>query len=69
MGCRLSDFVIGEWETITSVKGQKVELAPAAYRSAPSVIEGYVWKVDGKFKGLTGSKEAVIYHTLNPVKT
>lgn len=60
MGCRLSNFDLGEWKTF-EVQGHKVEFAkavtkPITYRgkAVPSpTLDGHVYKLDGRFQGFT----------------
>ena len=67
MGCRLSDFKVGEWKTI-DVQGNKVQIAPAKTLGGKPVLTGVVYKVDGVFQGFTGNEDAVLYHVNNKLK-
>lgn len=58
MACRLNDFNIGAWETIQH-REHVVEVASATTKGMKLV--GVVYKLDGKFQGFTGTKDAAIY--------
>lgn len=58
MGCSLSDFTVGSWESV-DVAGHRVAVAEA--KTNYLKLAGVVWKVDGRFQGFTGSKEAALY--------
>lgn len=58
MACRLSNFKVGKWETAQH-RGHVVEVAPA--KTACLGLEGVVFKLDGRFKGFTGSRDAAFY--------
>jgi len=62
MGCRLSDFKIGQWEKVPFGSKHVCELAPASTKLTG--MEGFVYKVDGRFKGFVFSREAAIANAM-----
>lgn len=57
MGCTLNDFTVGEWKK-EKRNGHVVEVAPAT--TVRLKLDGALLKIDGKFKGFTGSVEAAL---------
>jgi hypothetical protein len=58
MACRLNDFSIGAWETVQH-RGHAVEVASATTKGMK--LDGVVYKLDGRFQGFTGNKEAALF--------
>ncbi len=59
MACRMKDFNITSESQTLIINGHSVEIASATTKHF--AIEGVVYFVDGRMKGFTGNKDAVIY--------
>jgi len=67
MGCRLSDFNVGEWQTYV-LGGHRVAIASASSKRFKSEFPDVLFSLDGKFQGMTGSRDAALYHAMQSIR-